>query len=364
VTPLLPEQPTDLTPELLTAALRDGGHVEGTPDVEVTALDIEPLAAGTAFLGALARLGVTYADAATPLPTRLIAKTPTVDPGGRAVGEMLNVWAREAMFYSRLAPLIDTPVPACRANLLGDGAALLILDDLHPAAPGDQVAGADIAQARAAVVALAELHAPFWGRPRTDEVTWVPGLDTSGTADALQGAMEAALPRFVERFGSKLPDLGLEWLHRFVPRLGEWRTGLLDRPLTIAHADYRLENMLFEPDGSVTVIDWQTAMYTGGPTDLSFFLATNLDVELRRQHEDELIDLYCSALHDAGVGEEATHHVAEDYRTAHLWWMGMLANNLSSIETPDERSAALFDAMLTRLYAAALDGDSGAWLDG
>ena len=39
--------------------------------------------------------------------------------------------------------------------------------------------------------------------------------------------------------------------------------------------------------------------------------------------------------------------------------MGMLANNLSNIETPDERSRGLFEAMLTRLYTAALDVDSG-----
>jgi hypothetical protein len=39
--------------------------------------------------------------------------------------------------------------------------------------------------------------------------------------------------------------------------------------------------------------------------------------------------------------------------------MGMLANNLSNIETPDERSRSLFEAMLTRLYAAAIDVDSG-----
>ena len=93
--------------------------------------------------------------------------------------------------------------------------------------------------------------------------------------------MTASLPRFVERFGDLLPDEGLGLLHAFVPRLGEWRNDLLDRPLTIAHADYRLENMLFHPDGEVAVIDWQTAMYTGGPTDLSFFLATNLNRDHR-----------------------------------------------------------------------------------
>ena len=358
------ELPTDLdglTPTLLTEALRDGGRAEGTPDVEVVAAEIEPIAVGTAFLGQLARVTLDYAGG-TPLPRQMIAKLPTNDPGGRAVGEMLNVWARESAFYARLAPQIATPVPPCRANFVEESSALLLLDDLHPAAAGDQVAGADETQARAAVVALAELHAPFWGRPRTPDLQWVPGLDMPGTSDALGAAMTAALPRFVDRFGARLPDQGLDWLHAFVPRLGEWRTGLLDRPLTIAHADYRLENMLFDHTGAVTVIDWQTAMYTGGPTDLSFFLATNLDVELRRRLEDDLIEQYCETLHAGGVDPTTTTHVSDDYRTAHLWWMGMLANNLSSIETPDERSAALFDAMLTRLYAAAVDGDSGAWL--
>ena len=365
MTPPLPLTPSDLTPQALTGILRDGGLAVGEPDCEVVALDIEPLPTGTAFFGLIARLDVTYHDPDTPLPTSLIAKTPTTDPGGRAVGEMLNVWTREAMFYGRLSPIVSTPVPACRANMIDDqGHTLLILDDLHPATPGDQVAGADLTQARSAVVALAKLHAPFWGRPRTDEVAWVPGLDTAGTADALGAAMNASLPRFVDRFGHLLPDLSLEWLHRFVPRLGEWRTDLLDRPLTIAHADYRLENMLFDEHGEVTVIDWQTAMYTGGPTDLSFFLATNLEIDLRRAHEGDLVELYTATLHDAGVSSTDTGHIWDDYCTAHLWWMGMLANNLSSIETPDERSKALFEAMLTRLHTAAVDVDSGAWLDG
>lgn len=360
----LPATPEELTPEILTAALRDGGEAQASPDAEVTTADVERIAVGAAFLGLLARVEVTYANPATMLPRRLIAKLPTTDPGGRAVGEMLNVWWREAMFYSRLAPMISTPVPACRANFIGDEGSLLLLDDLSPSRTGDQVEGARRDQARSAVVALAELHAPFWGRPRTDALKWVPGLDTPGTSDALQGAMTNALPRFVERFGERLPDQGLDWLHAFVPRLAEWRTGLLDRPLTIAHADYRLENMLFDAAGKVTVIDWQTAMYTGGPTDLSFFLATNLDVDLRRDLERDLVELYRDTLHHNGVGSDTTGHVWDDYCTAHLWWMGMLANNLSSIETPDERSAALFDAMLTRLYAAAIDCDSGTWLDG
>jgi hypothetical protein len=42
--------------------------------------------------------------------------------------------------------------------------------------------------------------------------------------------------------------------------------------------------------------------------------------------------------------------------------MSMLANNLSSIETPDARSTALFDAILTRLYSAAIESECGRFV--
>ena len=103
-------------------------------------------------------------------------------------------------------------------------------------------------------------------------------------------------------------------------------------------------------------------MYTGGPTDLSFFVATNLEVQLRRDYETELIRLYVETLNQEGISEVNFAEIKNDYEHAHLWWMSMLANNLSSIETPDPRSAALFDAILTRLYSAAIDAESGRFV--
>ncbi len=236
------------------------------------------------------------------------------------------------------------------------------MDDLHPARPGDQIKGPSPDEAHLAVEALAQLHAPFWNKPPSPALDWVPGIHGPGVVEGLGQAMASSLPRFVTRFGDLLPDQGLEWLHAFVPVLGGWQRELMSKPLTITHADYRLANMLFGSDGKISVIDWQTAMFSGGATDLSFFLATNLLVESRRTLEDELIRTYVDTLISHGVEPSETVTIREDYEQAHLWWMGMLANNLSNIETPDEESRQLFEAMLTRLYSAALDANSGRYL--
>ena len=357
-----PDDPTQLDADHLTLLFNDGGLASPNPGVEVASVITEPLAVGSAFLGSLASIEVTWADAATLLPTRFVTKVPTQDPGGRTVGAMLNVWAREAQFYARLAPLITTSVPTCRANFIEGDKAILILDDLHPARPGDQLKGPSSDEAHLAVEALAQLHAPFWNKPSSAALDWVPGIHGPGVVEGLGRAMESSLPRFVTRFGDLLPTQGLDLLHDFVPVLGGWQRELMSKPLTITHADYRLANMMFGSDGESSVIDWQTAMFSGGATDLSFFLATNLLVESRRTLEDELIRTYVDTLIGHGVEPSETITIREDYEQAHLWWMGMLANNLSNIETPDEESRQLFEAMLTRLYSAALDANSGRLL--
>ncbi len=175
-----PDDPTQLDGDHLTFLFNDGGLASPNPGVEVASVTTEPLAAGSAFLGSLASIEVTWADSATQLPTRFVAKLPTQDPGGRTVGAMLNVWAREAQFYARLAPLITTSVPTCRANFIEGDKAILILDDLYPASPGDQLKGASSDEAHVAVEALAQLHAPFWNKPSNSALDWVPGIDGPG----------------------------------------------------------------------------------------------------------------------------------------------------------------------------------------
>jgi len=352
-TATVPASFDDVTPAWLAGVL-------GTP---VRAVGIEPFAEGTAFLGRLARIAVDHER--PDLTTRFVLKLPTDDPGGRRVGRLLDTWRREALFYEHLAPQVAEAVPTAYyigADPEHDRWAVLMAD-LHPWAPGDQVVGATPEQAATAVDQLARLHGLWWGHRRTTATRWLPGIDHPGVG-ILQDAVVAALPRFEERFGHRLPATPTTWLRRFAPNLRAFLADLADGPLTVAHADYRVENLLFSPDaGRVSVIDWQTAMLTHGATDLSFFLATNLTVEERRRHEEDLVARYVDGLRRHGVTAADTAGVAHVHRSAHLWWMAMLANNLSTIDPPTERGRRLFWTMLERLWLAAQDHDAGRVLD-
>jgi aminoglycoside phosphotransferase (APT) family kinase protein len=68
------------------------------------------------------------------------------------------------------------------------------------------------------------------------------------------------------------------------------------------HGDYRLDNLLFDPERTrVTVVDWQT-MGVGLPArDLSYFTATSLMPEVRADLEKGLVDDYHTSLLGHGV---------------------------------------------------------------
>ncbi len=324
-------------------------------------IEIEPVGAGVAFLGTLARVTPNYAQGAGP--GSIIVKLPPANEGALTVGRLLNAWVREARFYSELVPHLDAdvPVPRSWATAIDGERAAIVIDDLHPAFTPDQVVGATRHQAHAAVEALARFHAPWWGSPRTGPAAWMPGVDGPGAGVGLASSMAANIDTFDARFGDRLPAESMGWTRAFIDHVPRWLHDQAQSAMTVAHADYRLGNLLFgpEPDGAVHIVDWQMAMITAGATDLSFFISTGMTIDDRRRHEAELVATYLSTLEAAGVASGQLGAVERQYRESLLWWMAMLSNNLANIETPDANSAALFDAMLLRLHTAAVDHDLG-----
>lgn len=344
----IPTRLDDIDAAWLGAAL--GRPIDG--------LRAEPLGDGVGFLGDLARLHVTFADGEA---ARLIAKVPTADPGGRQVGRLLDVWRREHRFYTELAADLEHLAPRCRLALGDDERDrwLLVLDEIHPARDIDQLAGAARSDLEVVIDAVADLHGRYDDRT-AGAPAWMPGID-GGTAHLLRDAVVGSLDAWATRFGGLVPDGFVTTLRDAAPRLDRWLAGQAERPLTLAHADVRVDNLVFPERGGVRLVDWQTAMRTNGVTDVAILLATSARVDDRRAWEHNLLDRYADGVARHGVVLDPDR-LRTDYGESFLWWSSMFANNLSTIDPPPGRGRDLFESMVTRTATAATD-HGASWAD-
>ena len=324
--------------------------------VPIDAIALERIGAGEGFMGQLARVTLQSKDQSAP--SSVIVKLPSSDPGGRFIGVMMRVWEREHCFYRDVAPLLNIRVPRAFVNILEPPC--LVLEDLAPAVAGDHVAGATLDQAERSIDVLGRHHAAWFEDPRLASWTWMPGLDDPAIF-SLQQTFAVGWPAFLERFGGELPARCLRWCEQFVDQIPQWIEGHFDDPVTLTHGDFRLDNLFFLGDGSVAVIDWQLSMRAPGQADLVYFCANNLTVEMRRAHEDALIERYVAGLHAGGVPADAVTRdgVRRGYLEGLVFYAVTFGASLLTIDPANERGAALFDALVRRTFAAVDDLDAG-----
>jgi aminoglycoside phosphotransferase (APT) family kinase protein len=87
----------------------------------------------------------------------------------------------------------------------------------------------------------------------------------------------------------------------------------------LLHGDYRLDNLLFDPQKtSVIVVDWQTITVGLPARDLAYFLSTSLDADLRKEAEPELVKTYYRHLLEHGVTGYPAAECWNDYRLGML----------------------------------------------
>ncbi len=305
---------------------------------------------------------VAMPDAEAGLPRSVVVKLPATDDTSLTTAAMLRHYERETRFYLDLASTVDMRVPAC---LHGDWTAatnafVLVLEDMAPAAQGDQLAGCTLDQARDAVRELAKLHGPRWDDPTLHDVDWIEH-DRGDDADAGAGlAMmwQMFFPGFAGTYRSHLSPEEFELAERFGSAIGAWRGGRTG-PKAITHGDYRLDNMLFATSAGgppVTVVDWQTPAHGSPITDLSYFIGAGLLPDDRRAHERALVAVYLEALDAYGIALDETW-VWEQYRRDAFAGLTVAAM-ASQIVTLNDRSEAMFGAMAQRHLRQALDLDA------
>lgn len=336
-----------LTAEFITGALAT--RLGGTT---VTAVEAEPV--GTGQVSDSYRLRLAY-DGPADLPPTIIAKVPAADPASRGAARAFRTYEIEACFYEQLAPDLPVALAHCyyAAYDPDPDEYVVLLEDLSPAVPGDQLAGLNPEEAAAGVAELAALHAAGWDRP---ELAALPWLNRSGPqATALLAAAIADLyPGFRDRYADRLEQGTLTLIEDFLPHASSYLAGT-DEPRTIVHGDFRADNLLFGRDRPV-VLDWQTAGYGAATGDLSYFLASSLPVAARRQYEEALVRRYHAGLLRRGV-ELSWHDCWTGYRR-HAF-SGIVMDIVAAMFVQQtERGDQMFATMARRHARHALDLDA------
>lgn len=363
----VPAQPGDVTAEWLTEVLHRSGALPADSTVAAVALESLPGAGVDDTTGEVARLRVTYAGDRGSAPASVIVKSPSRSAERRERAVDRGMYEAEVRFLRELDA--QTPVRTPRVFLAevsaGGAEFVVVMEDLGHLVMGDELEGVDLDQAADAVVAMADLHASWWGRVDTPEMAWVPSIVHPRDTE-LTEMWPALWLGFRSKFGESLPD-GAEaagaaiaahyW--RVIEHLARW-------PWTLLHQDYRVDNLFFDAanrDEPVVVIDWQGIGRGPGIYDLCHFLGGSLTVADRRRGERSLVETYLGRLESHGIEGLDADHLWHDYRFGHLACCAavMIAGATSEIGEP--RGRTLIETLASRHFQAVVDLASTALLD-
>ncbi len=348
--------PEELEPSWLAAALIASGAAPAGARLEW--LEAERIGAGRLGHNIRYRLGWAADAVGATAPASVVAKFASDDATSRQTGLVLGIYAREVGFYRDLASSLPARIPHCHYVAMNDatGDFLLLLEDLVPARVGDQLEGCSPGDASAALSELALLHGARWGDGSLSDLPWLaqPMFDSP---EGLQAFYQALLPGFIERYGARLGDETVVVAERFAGVVADWAAPTTG-PTTVLHGDYRLDNLLFGPEGSrVAIVDWQTVSVGEGIRDASYFLGAGLVTEDRRAHEVALLREYHDAVSAVTSGSIAGAGFGECWeRYRHASFGGLLmAVVASSVVGGDARSDEMFCVMAERHATQATD---------
>ena len=300
----IPRRPEDITADWLASVL----------DTAVTGVEVTAI--GTGQTGATYRATATYPTDRPDVPRTFAVKLPALDD---AVRERVALgYLSEVEFYSTVTEHVAIPVPGCfHSEIAADGTDfVLLMADMAPAVQGDQIAGCTTAEAVLAVEALAGLHGPSWGDRRWFDLASIV-MPKPGDADAAKGLGDVAVMAAditLDKLGDKVSDEDRATLTTSMGLVAPWLMAEPDR-FSLMHGDYRLDNLLFDPERTrVTVVDWQT-VGLGLPTrDLAYFTATSLLPDDRAGMERDLVERYHRTLIGYGVADYDIETCWQDYR--------------------------------------------------
>ncbi len=309
---------SDMTPQWLEQALAEAGHAPPP----VSTVEVRPM---DDFMGAMGEVGivsVTYGGD-TDLPAEFVAKCPKDDEFARLNAQVMVSYQREHGFYNHLATQVaaraDMSIPECYVNLFDPEthAATLVIERIHPATKGDILDGTSFERMQTLVGGLARMHGVYWMDAALNEEDWLIDWSAPTLLAGIPRAQES-WANLREQFPQYHSDELAAMVDVFLADVPQWLGRFAQRPWTLIHQDYELDNVLFRDDGPV-IVDWQSPMRSFPGMDLAWLLmASHSDETLAR--EPELLDHYRRELASAGGPQWSAEDLEEDLAWAAFFW--------------------------------------------
>ena len=365
--PWLPERgltkSSDVTAAWLTKTI--GTKAGNAVALSATQLD------GTTGTTDRRRLAVEWDDKgkAAGLPAHLFIKSSPLSAKNRVMVAALDMAVNEVRFYRQAAQQLEDVVPRTWYAHAGNGARFcIVLDDIvaHGAKPYALADHCDVAHARGLIDAFARLHSMFWESPRfAKDLAWARPWSTRPGNAVLKyfykwgraGALKLDRPETTAAVRAVAAALNahVDAYYR------EFEHG----PLTLLHGDSHLGNTFSRPDGTAGLLDWQVVWRGPGLREVTYWMVTGLEPEVRRQHERDLLERYLDGLRLGGVSEVPSIDSAfERYRlfAAEAWDAAAMTIAWPGLQAPENMNAGWRRAcvavedldtagLMTRLYA-------------
>ncbi len=309
--------------------------------------DITDAGEGRGVFSQVRRVGLAGAPVETAIAKLTAGSNSIAAIAGGAV-------SREKLAYTDLLPIPGVATPTLYGiidhDLIGhdafdhdavdqSGASSFLLEDLATCRRVDQLDGLPIADTLAAVEALAAVHQHFEASPPTALRRATPSTFPHAALAAGHAALSA-------RWGYDTAVTGpfgemLDHRAALVDRFGE-----LDA--TLCHGDPRADNLVFAPDGSVVLFDWQQIAVQAGEADVAWLLATSLEPSTRAEVLPQAIERY------AARRSRSIEHVTEQLRTS--WILpGLSVLFLAQLQADTPRTEQFIRTSIERISAALAD---------
>lgn len=294
---------------------------------------------------------------------QLVIKLHTDVPSMHELGLRYGHYESEISFYKHLADQVPVRTPELYAVDMDREAerVLVIMESFADWHSPNQVDGATLEEVTIAVAELAGLTAAFWNAPIRKQFPWLRNLQSEAYA-TVPADYVASTDLALDHMGDLLPASSDKAAQRIGSRCGPLMTRLSEGNQALSHWDYRVENFFYGPEGEFVVIDWQLMMVTNPATDFAYLLGTNIDTELRRSAEADLMAGYLEGLRRHGVTGYSRSDLERDYRLALMGVSSIPIIGGAAADVTNERSIALFSTIGGRLFQAIEDWEALALL--